>query len=254
MPSAEGAAADAPPLTVPGKPASLKALRAEASRLHQLVEQERQLLFLLEEQEVDAESRTRAAFDTIDSNGDGVLQYEEFEAAAAALLNTAVSQDTTVRDELRSRFNAARGLFDEADANKDGALDYGEFCALMASLRRDKIAARTFAEGLKVRRARRLAARSSPLHPAPGRRPPHAAPRAGRVACVPSSPSPPPPSPHESQLSSSALVAMCDPDTFGRRARSGPSGPRAGVRRAASLAGVLPAQARGAARRGSLRP
>lgn len=117
---------------LPSAPISLKALTAQASRLHQTVEEERQLMLVLEEEESGAATRTREMFESIDINGDGDIQFDEFEAAAAALLNVNVVTEEKVQLELRSRF-------EEADRDRSGSLCYEEFVNLMSSLKGDAI-------------------------------------------------------------------------------------------------------------------
>ena len=73
--------------------------------------------------ESGAASRTKAAFDQIDTNGDGELSFIEFEAGAKALLHVGATDDSQLRAELRSRFDAA-------DTNKSGKLCYAEFVEL----------------------------------------------------------------------------------------------------------------------------
>ena len=114
------------------KPQSLKELTEQASRLHQLVDEERQLLLILEEQESGSASRTRAAFDEIDVNRDGTLSYDEFEAGAKALLRVGATQDSRVTNELQSRFH-------KYDGDGDGSLTYDEFVALIQGLRGEAI-------------------------------------------------------------------------------------------------------------------
>jgi hypothetical protein len=115
-----------------GAPANLKTLTATASRLHQTVEEERRLLLLLEEQESGSAVRTREMFDSIDINGDGDIQFDEFQSAAATLLNVGVVEEEKVQHELRSRF-------DDADRDRSGSLCYTEFVSLMSGLRGDAV-------------------------------------------------------------------------------------------------------------------
>lgn len=111
---------------------SLDDLRSAATTLHQQVREQRQLLLLLKEQESGAAERTRDAFDQLDSNGDGELQWEEFEAAAAVWLSAGRAQDPSYRQELRAQFESA-------DADGSASLSYEEFVTLMASVRGDAI-------------------------------------------------------------------------------------------------------------------
>ena len=111
-----------------GGPASLKSLTLEASRLHQLVDEERQLIAILEEQESGTASRTRAAFDQIDADGDGELTFAEFEEGAKALLHVGATQDSSLRAEMEARFSSA-------DTDASGSLNYSEFVTLLQSLR-----------------------------------------------------------------------------------------------------------------------
>ena len=92
----------------------LKALRGQASTLHRQIDEQRELLLLLEEQESGAASRTTALFNYIDTNGDGWIQLDEFEEVAGqfSLLTLGEAQKAQLRAELVARFK-------EADA--DGA-------------------------------------------------------------------------------------------------------------------------------------
>ena len=102
-------------LQEPAQPAEgLKALRGQASTLHRQIDEQRELLLLLEEQESGAASRTTALFNYIDTNGDGWIQLDEFEEVAGqfSLLTLGEAQKAQLRAELVARFK-------EADA--DGA-------------------------------------------------------------------------------------------------------------------------------------
>jgi len=109
-------------------------LQTEAMRLHHLVETQQQQILLLEEQ-VSGEARQRAkqVFDLIDVNGDGRLQYREFQEAAPKLILTfaAVSE---------SKFNKTlSALFKAADTNSDGELDFDEFVTMLSKLRAESL-------------------------------------------------------------------------------------------------------------------
>lgn len=127
------------------QPVTLLSLRQDASKLHRQVQEQRQVILLLEEQESGDEERTRAAFDQIDINGDGELQWEEFKEAAAALLAVGKAQNPVYQQELR-------GQFARADSDGSSSLSYQEFVALMASLRGDALGPlrAAFTDGLRV--------------------------------------------------------------------------------------------------------
>ena len=144
-----------------GGPASLKTLTLEASRLHQLVDEERQLIAILEEQESGTASRTRAAFDQIDADGNGELTFAEFEEGAKALLHVGATQDSSLRAEMEARFSSA-------DTDKSGSLNYSEFVTLLQSLRGEALEPlrQAFTSGLQAcHRPRPLALGLSPLTP-----------------------------------------------------------------------------------------
>ena len=144
-----------------GGPASLKTLTLEASRLHQLVDEERQLIAILEEQESGTASRTRAAFDQIDADGNGELTFAEFEEGAKALLHVGATQDSSLRAEMEARFSSA-------DTDKSGSLNYSEFVTLLQSLRGEALEPlrQAFTSGLQAcGRPRPLALGLSPLTP-----------------------------------------------------------------------------------------
>lgn len=101
------------------KPESLKVLRDTANRLHADVRRKREMILLLEEQESGAAERTRAAFDQIDINGDGELQWEEFVASATALLSAGEALGPSYKQSLRAQFVAA-------DTDESSSLSYSE--------------------------------------------------------------------------------------------------------------------------------
>ena len=145
----KGGAADAPRVALDplvrddevSTPASLKSLTLQASRLHQQVAEERQLIEILEEKERGAASRTRDAFEQIDTNGDGELTFTEFENGAKALLS---SSDLAMQAELQSRF-------DKADTTGSGTLGYEEFVQLITGLQAEAIGPlrQAFTKGLQ---------------------------------------------------------------------------------------------------------
>merc|ERR1719478_2067046 len=134
-------------LQEPAQPAEgLKALRGQASTLHRQIDEQRELLLLLEEQESGAASRTTALFNYIDTNGDGWIQLDEFEEVAGqfSLLTLGEAQKAQLRAELVARFK-------EADADGNEKLCFDEFTRLLAALKGDALGPlRTaFAEALQ---------------------------------------------------------------------------------------------------------
>ncbi|KOO29549.1 hypothetical protein Ctob_003478, partial [Chrysochromulina tobinii] len=125
-------------------PASLKTLCEQASRLHRTVQKQREYILVLEEQEGGAAERTREVFDGLDTDGNGQLEWSEFEAGAAALLSPDALKDATYTQELKE-------AFERADAGNDASLSYEEFVTLMSSMRDDQLGPlrASFSEGLE---------------------------------------------------------------------------------------------------------
>ena len=125
-------------------PASLKTLCEQASRLHRTVQKQREYILVLEEQEGGAAERTREVFDGLDTDGNGQLEWSEFEAGAAALLSPDALKDATYTQELKE-------AFERADAGNDASLSYEEFVTLMSSMRDDQLGPlrASFSEGAR---------------------------------------------------------------------------------------------------------
>jgi hypothetical protein len=125
-------------------PASLKTLCEQATRLHRTVQKQREYILVLEEQEGGAAERTREVFDGLDTDGNGQLEWSEFEAGAAALLSPDALKDATYTQELKE-------AFERADASNDASLSYEEFVTLMSSMRDDQLGPlrASFSEGAR---------------------------------------------------------------------------------------------------------
>ena len=119
-------------LQEPAQPAEgLKALRGQASTLHRQIDEQRELLLLLEEQESGSLERAREVFSLMDVNNDGEVSEEEFLRGMTALLTLGKDEIERLRADVADRFRKGAG--------GKGTMHFDLFCEFLASLKGDAI-------------------------------------------------------------------------------------------------------------------